>query len=58
MAMPKNVSILVYAGNYDMLDGPLTHEPWMRTLKSLASDNGAFWNQARKIFYIYDDASQ
>jgi hypothetical protein len=56
--MPKNVSILVYAGNYDMLDGPLTHEPWMRTLKSLASDNGAFWNQARKIFYIYDDASQ
>lgn len=44
VAMPKNVSILVYSGQYDMLDGPLTQEPWIRRLKSVNSDNGTLWN--------------
>lgn len=35
VAAPRNVSIMIYAGEYDSLDGPLTHGPWIKTLKSL-----------------------
>lgn len=52
VAQPKNVSILVYSGQYDMLDGPLTQDPWIRMLKSVNSDAGALFNQPRKIFYV------
>jgi|LauGreDrversion4_2_1035121.scaffolds.fasta_scaffold221751_1 hypothetical protein len=38
-----------------MLDGPQTQEPWLRNLRSVASDGGALWSQARKIFYVYDE---
>ena len=58
VAMPKNVSILVYSGQYDMLDGPLTQEPWIRRLKSVNSDNGTLWNEPRKIYYVQDPVTQ
>lgn len=54
VAGPRNVSILIYAGMYDMLDGPLTQEPWIKLLKSINSDGGAIFNQPRKIYYVQD----
>ena len=55
VAAPRNVSIMIYAGEYDSLDGPLTHRPWIKTLKSLASTN--LWDQPRKIYYVYDSTT-
>jgi carboxypeptidase C (cathepsin A) len=58
VAQPRNVSIVIYAGMYDMLDGPLTHDPWIRLLKSVKSDNGALFDQPRKIFYVQNPVTQ
>jgi hypothetical protein len=59
VAAPGNVSILIYAGQYDMLDGPKTQEPWLKNLRTLSGDNGVeFWNQPRKIYYIKDPVTQ
>jgi hypothetical protein len=52
VASPKNVSILICGGEYDMLDGPQTLDPFIRLLKSVASDNGALFDQPRKIYYV------
>ncbi len=37
-----------------MLDGPLTHEPWLRMLKTLSPGKTNMWDQARKIYYVED----
>lgn len=58
VAQPRNVSILIYAGEYDLLDGPLTHDPWIRLLKSVQSDNGALFDSPRKIYYVQNPVTQ
>jgi hypothetical protein len=57
VAESKNVSILIYSGEFDMLDGPLTQEPWLKALKTLAGDNQAMWSKPRKIYYVHDDVA-
>lgn len=47
---------MIYAGEYDSLDGPLTHEPWIRTMKTMQNTN--LWDQPRKIYYVYDEVTK
>jgi hypothetical protein len=54
IASPKNISILVYSGEYDLTDGPVTMEPWLRLLNMFKANSGAIWNQPRKIYYLKD----
>lgn len=58
VAKPKNVSILIYTGAFDMLDGPLTQPPWLQNLRSLSSDGGSLWTLPRKIFYVLNPTTQ
>jgi len=53
MIIGSNHPVIVYAGEYDQRDGPVTQVAWMRDLRKLRPN---FWQQARKIYYINDGA--
>ena len=44
--------MIVYAGEYDQRDGPVTQYAWM---KDLLKPQPNFWQQARKIWYVNDN---
>ncbi len=44
--------MIVYAGEYDQRDGPVTQYAWMKDLLKLAPN---FWEQSRKIWYVDDN---
>lgn len=39
--------ILVYTGEFDMQDGPVTQTEWMRNIKALKDLDPEYWNTAR-----------
>ena len=41
--LAKNLPILIYAGEFDMKDGPLAQEYWMQRI-SLLKENPMFWS--------------
>lgn len=49
----RGLPILIYAGEFDIKDGPRTQEPWFRNIQALQSTD--FFTQARKVYYIQDD---
>jgi len=49
--LSKNLPVLIYAGEFDMKDGPNTQEVWMRNIQ-LLKENPTFWTQTRKIYYF------
>ena len=43
----KNVSILIFVGEYDLSDGPTDQEPWIKLLHEFTKNytvNSKFWN--------------
>jgi hypothetical protein len=50
--MGANYKTLVYAGQWDSRDGPITIEPWLRNLRWLHTND--FFTQNRKIYYYKD----
>ncbi|CDW71101.1 serine carboxypeptidase [Stylonychia lemnae] len=53
-ALQRKMRLIIYAGEYDQRDGPLTQMQWMKDLSRLDLTGGVFFNQARKIYYIKD----
>lgn len=41
-----------------MLDGPLSQEPWLRKLKTLANGKTTIWDQPRKIYYVQNPVTK
>ncbi|CDW85332.1 serine carboxypeptidase [Stylonychia lemnae] len=50
----KKMKLIIYAGEYDQRDGPLTMIAWMKDLRNLQNSSGNFFNQSRKIYYYKD----
>ena len=53
----KEVGILLYSGEYDMRDGPLTQEPWTKLLHEFSQNPSVytkFWVQPRNTYYVQD----
>ena len=48
----EGMKMIVYAGEFDQRDGPVTQYGWMKDLLKLAPN---FWEQSRKIWYINDN---
>lgn len=46
--------VLVYVGEFDMRDGPVTMFEWMRNIKILKERDPSFWDMARRIYYAKD----
>ena len=51
--LQRNLTMLIYVGQFDMLDGPVGIQKWMKKLNYW--DSAHFHEQSRKI-YRYDDA--
>jgi hypothetical protein len=51
----RNSKVLIYAGEFDTQDGPLSCEPWLRRLD--IPDSKEFWEQARNIYYLSDNTT-
>lgn len=51
----KESPVLIYAGEFDAQDGPLTQEAWLRGLDFEGSDR--FWSQARQTYWVHDSVS-
>jgi hypothetical protein len=46
--------VLIYVGEWDLRDGPVTMEPWLRNSKYLNSD---IWEDSRRIYFVNDTYS-
>ena len=44
--------VLIYAGEFDALDGPATQEHWLRRLVFDGSEE--FWSKSRQIYWVDD----
>lgn len=53
-SLDRKMRMIVYAGEFDQRDGPLTQIEWMRDLIMLDKSGGNFYTQSRKIYYIKD----
>jgi len=50
----NDIPVLIYAGEFDVLDGPRTIEDWLKNIQ-LVKDDPTFFGQARNVYYIQDD---
>jgi hypothetical protein len=53
--MENGVKILIYAGEWDMMDGPLTQVPWIKNIEALNKQDPNFWVRARNLYVFTDD---
>lgn len=47
-------NVLIYSGEFDQRDGPLTQEAWLKRIRRFDFSNKALWKQSRKIYYFKD----
>lgn len=47
--LAANVPTLVYTGEFDMQDGPVTQVEWMH---NIVMNDAMYWKRARHIYYI------
>ena len=51
----RESKVLIYAGEFDTQDGPISCEPWLRRLN--IPDYSSFWSEARSIYYLSDNST-
>ena len=50
--LDNNLPVLVYAGEFDMKDGPRTQVGWMRAIDNVNKNDKDYWLRSRKIYFI------
>lgn len=53
----SKLPMIVYTGEFDEHDGPMSQTPWMKNIKSLNEQDPNFWVNARQIYQVPDAAN-
>lgn len=52
--LENKLNVLVYAGEFDMKDGPSSIYPWLTDIKELTEKDPYFFQRARQFYFTKD----